>query len=272
MSVTAADHIASFLTDRGVERGLRPVWPHQHLPAGGARARRCPALRDDAARAGRRTRGRRLCAGVRQARRRAPPCRAGHDQCRDRRRDGLVRLGPAARHRRRRPVLLRRSRTPPGGQPPSRRRPGLDLRTVREAGMARPSCRPASSDPGPRLGPRRRRSTGSRARVHPHGHPRRGAGRADLARIAGRAAGPVHGHRGGDRDRAPHRPATAAAGRRRDAPGHRRRSPGWRRRSACPWRTRSWAPACCRRTIRSSSASSDSGGRRPRTGWLPRPT
>ena len=72
--------------------GLRSVWPHQHLPAGGARARRSSAVRDDAARAGRRTRGRRLCAGVRQARRRAPPCRAGHDQRRDRRRDGLVRF------------------------------------------------------------------------------------------------------------------------------------------------------------------------------------
>ena len=274
MSVTAADHIASFLVGSRRRRGLRSVRPHQHLPAGGASS--APGAPRFVT-----TRHEQVAA------------HAADGYARASGKPGVVLLhvgpgmtnavtGVATASFDSVPLLVIAGDVPsyyegrgpaPGGQPPSRRGPGLDLRAVREAGVARPARRPAAADPGPRLGSRRspvgrvpcscpsRWTSSARSWMRRSGRPRRSSGRRCPRATAD-----------GDRDRAPHRPATAPARRRRHAPRDAPRSPGWRRRWACRSRTRSWAPASCRRTIRSSSGSSGSGGRRRRTGWPPRPT
>ena len=268
--------VDSIRPHRGVPRGpgcggrVRPVWTHEHLPARRPRAGRGPSLRHDTARAGRRTRRRRLRASVRQAWRRAPPCRTGHDQRRDWRRDSILRLHPAPRHRRRCPLLLRRPGATSGSQPPSRRRPGLDLRALRQACVARPSCRSAAQDDGACLGSRRCRRPGPvlvsipmdilgealDAPIWPASPVERPAlSTATASAIATEL-------------RIAQRPLLLVGG------GTRRASPrslDWPKPSVCLSHTHSWVRACCHRTIPSSLASSGSGGRRPPTAWQPRP-
>ena len=99
-----------------------------------------------------------------------------------------------------------------------------------------------------------RRTTGSGPRVHPDGHPGRGPRRADLAaprRSSGRPCPRATAAAIATELRIAQRPLLLAGGGTRRADGRGRAARGdW---PACPWRTRSWAPACCRRTIRSSS-------------------
>ena len=100
MSVTAADHIASFLTDRGVDV-VFGLCGHTNISllaaierAGAPRfvTTRHEQVAAHAADGYARTTGKPGVVLLHVG--------AGHDERRDRRRDGLVRLGPAARHRR----------------------------------------------------------------------------------------------------------------------------------------------------------------------------
>ena len=110
-------------------------------------------------------------------------------------------------------------------------------------------------DPRPRLGhwPLAGRP-GPGPRVGPDGHPRRGPRGADRAGLAGRATGaqrPRPPRRSPTELRGASRPLLLAGGGTRRATRRGRAARGGRRR--CPSRTRSWAPASCRRTTRSCS-------------------
>jgi len=100
MKPTVADHIATFLVDRGVEQ-VFGLCGHTNISVLAAFARLgAPRFVTSPPRAGRRTRRRRVRARRGSARRRAPARRTRHHQRDHRRRDGRVRLDPAARDRR----------------------------------------------------------------------------------------------------------------------------------------------------------------------------
>ena len=192
----------------------------------------------------------------------------------DRRRHGILRLDPDARDRRRRALVLRRTRPAPGVQPAPRRRPGLGLRAVRQARLARPPRRPGAArssrvpgtwpwPDGPDRSSSRSRWTSSPSHSRPTIVPPSPVAPPDAQRRDGR--GP-----------SPHelaRRLAAAAPRRR---GHASRGREVRALAELHRRARRsharWAPASCRRTTRSCSAWSASGARRRPTAWRRRRT